>query len=84
VTATPNKHKQYAPGGAGRANARRCCGRYVGFCFWALNFKKVGFSVVGNPALSISCNSYVGAFVPGAFVGHLDKNRCGAFFVVCH
>jgi hypothetical protein len=55
-----------------------------GLCFWALNFKKVGFSVAANPALSISSNSYAGAFVPGAFVGHLDKNRCGAFFVVCH
>jgi hypothetical protein len=55
-----------------------------GLCFWALIFKNVGFSVVGNPALSITGNLYAGAFVPGAFVGHLDKNRCGAFFVVCH
>jgi hypothetical protein len=35
-----------------------------------INFlKKFGFSVVGNPALSITGNSYAGSFVPGAFVG---------------
>jgi hypothetical protein len=35
-----------------------------------INFlKNFGFSVVGNPALSTSSNSYVGAFFPGAFVG---------------
>jgi len=49
------------------------------------NFKKmVGCFVVGNPALSITGNSYSGSFVPGAFVWLRSKNRCGAFFVVCH
>jgi hypothetical protein len=55
-----------------------------GLCFWALIFKNVGFSVVGNPALSITGNLYAGAFVPGAVVQHQAKNRRGAFFVVCH
>jgi hypothetical protein len=36
-------------------------------------FKNVVFSVAGNPALSISGNSYAGAFVPGAFVRHQGK-----------
>lgn len=58
--------------------------RYVGSAFGLKYFKNVGFSVAGNPALSISSNSYAGAFVSGAFVRHPDKNRCGAFFVVCH
>jgi hypothetical protein len=50
-----------------------------------INFlKNFVFSVAGNPALSISFNSYAGAFVPGAVVGHGSKNRCGAFFVVRH
>jgi hypothetical protein len=38
-------------------------------CVQAFNFKKVGFSVAGIPALSIRFNSYAGAFVPGAVVG---------------
>jgi hypothetical protein len=39
-----------------------------------INFlKNFGFSVVGNPALSISSNSYAGAFVPGAFVRYQGK-----------
>ena len=64
--------------------SRSCLRRYVGSAFGLKYFKNVGFSVAGNPALSISSNSYAGAFAPGAFVGNRSKNRCGAFFVVCH
>jgi hypothetical protein len=38
-------------------------------CVWSFILKMAAFSVAGNPALSITGNSYAGSFVPGAFVG---------------
>lgn len=40
-----------------------------GSAFGLLFSENVGFSVAGNPALSITGNLYAGSFVPGAFVG---------------
>ena len=48
-------------------------GRYVGSAVGLKYFKNVVFSVAGNPALSISGNSYAGAFVPGAFAWYQGK-----------
>ena len=50
-----------------------CARRYVGSAVGLKYFKNVVFSVAGNPALSISGNSYAGAFVPGAFAWYQGK-----------
>jgi len=38
-------------------------------CAWGFILKMAAFFVAGNPALSITRNSYAGSFVLGAFVG---------------
>lgn len=68
-------------------DARKLAPHILALCglfFWALNFKKwLGASCRAGRIKHCGI-SYAGSFIPGAVVGIGVKNRCGAFFVVCH
>jgi hypothetical protein len=53
--------------------AAAACGVMLALLLGINFLKNFVFSVAGNPALSISSNSYAGAFVPGAFVRYQSK-----------